>query len=381
MLKRATLFIILTALASLLSAQAAPLPPPRTPSIDAERFILMDYSSGQVIAEQGADERADPASITKLMTAYVVFDALREGLMTEDELVIISHKAWKAIGSRMFVEVGKQVSVIDLLRGMIIQSGNDAAIALAEHTAGSVESFADRMNQYAARLGLNDTHYMNPTGLTDPEHYTTARDIATLAASLIADFPDHYALYKEKSFTFNGISQRNRNRLLWRDDSVDGVKTGHTEAAGYCLASSAKRDDMRLVSVVLGSSSGNARISASESLLNWGFRFFESVEVSLAGDPIASTRIYKGDRETLSMGRLNSTWVVIPRGQKENIELITEVDGKLKAPVQRGQEIGELIVRHQGRDLARMPLQSLDDIPLGSFLQRLRDEAILMIGG
>lgn len=378
---RATLFIILTALASVLSAHAAPLPPPRTPSIDAGRFILLDYASGQVVAEQGADERADPASITKLMTAYVVFDALREGLMAENDLVTISHKAWKAIGSRMFVEVGKQVSVIDLLRGMIIQSGNDAAIALAEHTAGSVDSFADRMNHYAQSLGLDDTHYMNPTGLTDPEHYTTARDIATLVTSLIANFPDQYALYKEKSFTFNDISQRNRNRLLWRDDSVDGVKTGHTEAAGYCLASSAQRDGMRLVSVVLGSSSDNARISASESLLNWGFRFFESVEVSPAGNEIATQRIYKGNQEELTLGRLDSTWVVIPRGQKDHVELITELDGKLKAPVQRGQEIGELIVRHQGRELARLPLQSLVDVPLGSFLQRLRDEAILMIGG
>lgn len=362
-------------------ASAAPLPPPRAPSIDAQHYILMDYASGQVIAETDADERADPASITKLMTAYVVFDALKQGLLNDEDLVTISRKAWKAEGSRMFAEVGKQISIIDLLRGMIIQSGNDAAIALAEHTAGSEESFADRMNQYAAKLGLDNTHYTNATGLTNPEHYTTARDIAKLVFRLIADFPDRYELYSEKEFTFNNISQRNRNRLLWRDPSVDGVKTGHTSAAGYCLASSAKRDDMRLISVVLGASTDNARISASESLINWGFRFFESVEVTAAGAQVDQKRIYKGAKEQIALGRENATWVVVPRGQSDKVELVTSIPAQLRAPVQRNEVVGELIVRHYGRELARLPLQSLEDIPLGSFWQRLRDEAIIFMGG
>lgn len=375
-----TVFVALAG-ATALTAHAAPLPPPRAPSVDAQQYILMDYASGQVIAETGADERADPASITKLMTAYVVFDALKQGLLNDEDLVTISRKAWKAEGSRMFAEVGKQISVIDLLRGMIIQSGNDAAIALAEHTAGSEESFADRMNQYAEKLGLNSTRYTNATGLTSPEHYTTARDIAHLVYRLIADFPVRYALYREKEFTFNNISQRNRNRLLWRDPSVDGVKTGHTSAAGYCLASSAIRDDMRLIAVVLGASTDNARISSSESLINWGFRFFESVEVLPAGTQVDEKRIYKGAKEQVSLGRADATWVVIPRGQRDHVELVTDIPAQLRAPVQRNEVVGELVVRHADRELARMPLQSLEDIPLGSFWQRLRDETIIFMGG
>ncbi|MGB1557512.1 MAG: D-alanyl-D-alanine carboxypeptidase family protein [Oceanococcaceae bacterium] len=362
-------------------AQAAPLPPPRPPNVDARQFLLMDYASQQIIAEQSADERADPASITKLMTAYVVFDALAQGLMQDTDLVTISRKAWKAEGSRMFAEVNTQVSIQDLLRGLIVQSGNDAAIALAEHTAGSEGSFADRMNQYAAQLGLKNTHYTNASGLSDPEHYTTARDIALLVHALVSRFPQRYKLYSEREFTYNGISQSNRNQLLWRDASVDGVKTGYTSTAGYCLASSALRDGMRLIAVVLGAPNANGRISASEALLNWGFRFYESVEVAAAGATVNSSRIYKGSQEQLPLGRLQSTWVVVPRGQAASVELDQDVPAPLMAPVTRGQTVGELIVRHQGRELTRLPLQGLSDVPLGSFWQRLRDEALLAIGG
>lgn len=374
-------FTVVISAVTLNVANAAGLPPPRAPSIDAQRYVLLDFASNQVIAETGSQERADPASITKLMTAYVVFDSLKQELMSEDDRVTISRKAWKAEGSRMFAEVGTQVSVADLLRGMIIQSGNDAAIALAEHTAGSEESFADRMNQYAAKLGLKDTQYRNATGLTHPEHYTTAYDIAHLVYALIQDFPDHYSLYSEKEFTYNKITQRNRNRLLWRDESVDGVKTGYTDAAGYCLASSASRDGMRLISVVLGASNDNGRVSSSESLLNWGFRFYESVQVSDADQAIDQVRIYKGSREQLALGRMEPTWVVVPRGQAGDIKLITEMEPELRAPVQRGERVGDLIVRHGDRELRRLPLRSLEDMPLGSFWQRLRDEAILFIGG
>ena len=363
------------------TAAAAPLPPPRAPSVDAERYILQDFASGQILAEQGADERADPASITKLMTAYVVFDALREGLLDLDDLATISRKAWKAEGSRMFAEVNSQVRIEDLLRGMIIQSGNDAAIALAEHTAGSEESFADRMNQYAQKLGMRDTHYTNASGLTDEGHYTTARDIATLARALITNFPAYYKLYSEKDYTYNGITQRNRNRLLWRDASVDGIKTGYTAAAGYCLASSAARDDMRLVAVVLGAPSGNARVSASESLLNWGFRFFESTQLGAAGEELTTARVYKGAQEQAALGRLEATHVVVPRGQAASLEMDTRVEGPLMAPLSRGETVGELVLRHGDQELRRLPLQSLDDVPLGSFWQRLRDEALLLIGG
>lgn len=362
-------------------ASAAPLPPPRAPSVDAQHYILLDFLSNQVIAESGADERADPASITKLMTAYVVFDALAQGLMQDTDRVTISRKAWKAIGSRMFAEVGTQVQISDLLHGLIIQSGNDAAIALAEHTAGSEESFADRMNQYAAKLGLSNTHYTNASGLTHPDHHTTARDIATLVQRLIADFPNRYAMYRQKEFSYNGITQRNRNRLLWRDDTVDGVKTGYTAAAGYCLATSAERDGMRLISVVLGAPSDNGRVSASEALLNWGFRFYESVAVGAAGAELERMRIYKGRQETLPLGRMEATWVVVPRGQADSIEVLAETTPQLRAPVQRGDAVGELVIRQQGRELRRLPLLGLEDVPLGSFWQRLRDETVLFVGG
>lgn len=374
----AVLLIALSAFTQ--SLNAAPLPPPRPPAVDARQFVLLDYRSGQVIAEKGAMDRADPASITKLMTAYVVFDALKQGLLNDDDLVTISRKAWKAEGSRMFAEVNTQVSVNDLLHGMIIQSGNDAAIALAEHTAGSEESFADRMNQYAQQLGLLDTRYTNASGLTHPDHYTTAMDIAKLAHALIRDFPDRYSLYRQREYSYNGITQRNRNRLLWRDTSVDGIKTGHTKAAGYCLASSAERDGMRLIAVVLGTDSGNDRVAASESLLNWGFRFFESVQVAAAQDTIEQLRVYKGAVETMAVGRLEPTWVVIPRGQAQGLELVTEVPHNLKAPLASGDVVGELVIEHHDQPLRRFPLHSLSDVPLGSFWQRLRDEALLLLG-
>ena len=255
---------------------AANIPVPAAPKLAASSWVLLDYSSNQVLAEHDADKRIEPASITKVMTAYVVYQALEEGLISMEDQVQISEKAWRMKGSRMFIEVNKWVSIEDLVHGMVIQSGNDAAVALAEHVAGSEEAFADQMNVTAQRLGMTGTHFVNATGWPNDNHYTTARDIATLSRALIHDFPENYQIYQKKEFKYNNIKQPNRNRLLWRDSSVDGLKTGHTDAAGYCLAASAKRGEMRLISVVMGTSSDSARAKHSQTLLNYGFRYYET---------------------------------------------------------------------------------------------------------
>lgn len=362
------------------AALAQPGPPtPQAPAFDASSYILMDYHSGQIIAERTPDERVDPASITKLMTAYITFSELAAGNITEDDLVTVSKKAWKAIGSRMFVEVGTQVRIGDLLRGMIIQSGNDASIALAEHLAGGEDSFAGWMNQHAQRMGLANTHYMNATGLSGPEHYSSARDIALLARALITEFPEHYALYSQKEFSYGGISQANRNKLLWRDATVDGMKTGYTEAAGYCLVSSAQREGMRLISVVLGTPSGSARIRSSEALLNYGFRFFETLEVGGDGEKLAQARIWKAGEAEVPLGTVGPLYVTIPRGQQKNLELKPVFDTRLVAPVTAGEPLGEMQLLLRGETIRSVPLVALKDMPLGSLWQRLRDEIWLLV--
>ena len=367
------------------SALAAPppprphLPPPEAPQFEASSYILLDYNSGQILAERNPDEQADPASITKLMTAYIVFSELQQGNISMSDMVTISNKAWKAEGSRMFVEVNTQVSVSDLIHGVIIQSGNDASIALAEHLAGGEDSFATWMNQHAERLGMTQTFYTNATGLTDETHKSTARDIATLVSAVVRDFPEYYAFYSEKEFTYGGITQANRNNLLWRDSSVDGVKTGHTKAAGYCLASSAKRDGMRLISVVLGTPSARDRINSSEALLNYGFRFFESVPVGTKGEALANAKIWKSAGENVQLGPKASSWVSVPRGRAKDITLTPQLDQRLMAPVTVGQELGSMDVNLDGKTLRSVPLVALQDMPLGSLWQRLRDQIMLFI--
>ena len=313
--------IALVALFVAVSSPAADIRPlPAPPIIGATSFLVIDARTGHQIAALEPDQSLAPASLTKLMTAYVVFKSLREGHIALGDQVTVSEKAWRAEGSRMFIEVGKQVRVEDLVLGMIVQSGNDASIALAEHIAGSESVFAEIMNQYAQALGMLSSNFVNATGLPDDDHYSTARDLATLARAIIGEFPDYYQWYSVKEFTFNDIKQPNRNNLLWRDESVDGMKTGHTDAAGYCLVSSAQRDGMRVVSVVLGTSSAKARIDGSQALLNYAFRFFETRLLFKAGEEVATTRIWKSANEFTSLGVLEDLYITIQRGAYDALE-------------------------------------------------------------
>jgi len=359
--------------------QAAPLPIPKPPATGARAYIVQDFNSGRIIADKDSEQGVDPASITKLMTAYVVFRELDSGNISLNDMVTISEKAWRTPGSRMFIEVGKQVSVEDLLQGMIIQSGNDATVALAEFIAGSEDTFAALMNRHAEELGLVGSHFLNSTGLPDPDHYMTARDIATLATRLVADFPEYYKWYSKKEFTYNDITQYNRNKLLWRDDSVDGMKTGHTESAGYCLVTSAKRDGMRLISVVLGTKSDNARAEASQALLNYGFRFFETHKLYDAGTQLATSRVWKGDTDDITLGLAKPLYATIPRGQYKALDASMTIDNRITAPLSKGQALGSVQVQLGDSVVAEQPLVALQAVGEGSFWQRLVDEALLYL--
>lgn len=356
---------------------AATLLVPAPPQMAVKAYLLQDFNSGQVLAAQNAQMRVEPASITKIMTAYIVFQTLKEGQLTLRDKVIISEKAWRAPGSRTFVEVGKQIEVESLIKGMIIQSGNDATIALAEHIAGGEDVFAEMMNHEAKRLGMVDTHYMNSTGLPDEEHYTTAQDLMLLTHALIKDFPEYYSWYSEKKFTFNGITQYNRNKLLWQDKTVDGVKTGHTESAGYCLITSALRDNMRLISIVLGSKSKAARASESRKLLNYGYNFYRGKRLYRGGENIKEVRVWKGEREELSLGLQEDLYITVPRRYLNKLKVTIDVQDNITAPVTRGQVMGQLNVRVEGNVIATQALIALQEIGEGSIWQRIVDEATL----
>lgn len=359
-------------------APAAALPPvPAAPAIPARGYILLDFHSGTVLAEKAADERMDPASITKLMTAYAVFSELRKGHMALDDLVTVSERAWRTGGSKTFIEVGKQVRVEDLIRGMIIQSGNDASVALAEHTAGTEATFADLMNEYARLLGMQNTNFRNATGLPAEDHYSSARDIAILASAIIREFPEFYQFYSEREFTFNNITQRNRNQMLWRDPTVDGMKTGMTDAAGYCLVSSANRDGMRLVSVVLGTSSAKARADATQGLLNWGYRFFESHRLYAAGQAVTTARLWKGELDDLDIGLAEDLWVTVPRGRYELMQASLELDSPLVAPLAPADSVGRVKVSLDGELLADRALHPLVASPEAGFLRRALHSVLL----
>ena len=351
---------------------------PATPTIKAKGYLLIDFNSGRVLAEKKSDERLDPASLTKMLSAYVVDSELAKGNIALTDEVRISEKAWRMQGSRMFVEVGKSVSVEDLLRGMIIQSGNDATVALAEHVAGSEDAFVSLMNQHAAELGMTDSHFVNSTGLPHKDHYTTPRDLAKLATALIRDFPEHYEWYSEKKFTFNNISQYNRNRLLWRNKSVDGIKTGHTDAAGYCLVASALRDDMRLISVVLGTNSEEARAAESQKLLTYGFRFFETHKLYAANTPLTTAHIWKGAQEELNLGLAEDLYLTIPKGQYKNLDANMNLDARIIAPAKKGQSFGSVNVSLGDEQYAKRELVALSDIEKGSMLNNLIDEIKLL---
>lgn len=355
-------------------AQEAALPPvPAAPAVGASAHILVDFHSGAVLAEDEADARLDPASITKLMTAYAVFAELRKGQMSLDDMVTVSERAWRTGGSRMFIEVGTRVSVGDLIRGMIIQSGNDASVALAEFTAGSEAAFAELMNEYARRLGMQNTNFRNATGLPAEDHYSSARDIALLAAAIIREFPEFYSLYSEREYTYNDITQRNRNKMLWRDPTVDGIKTGMTDAAGYCLVSSAKRGDMRLISVLLGTSSDKARADATQALLNWGFRFYESHRIYGAGQPVTTARVWKGETEELELGLAEDLWVTLPRGRYDLMQASLELQSPLIAPLATETSVGRLRLTLEGESLADLPLYPLASVAEGGLLTRTID--------
>jgi D-alanyl-D-alanine carboxypeptidase (penicillin-binding protein 5/6) len=362
---------LLIALSSI--ASAVNIPVPEAPDINASAYILMDHNTGKVVAEKNADETKDPASITKLMTAYVVYAALERDDISLNDDVLISEKAWRAIGSRMFIEVNKRVNLDLLLQGLIVQSGNDASIALAEHIAGDEASFADLMNHTARQLGLSNTHFVNATGLTDPEHYTTARDIALLSSAIIRDFPKEYKRYKQKQFTYNGIKQYNRNKLLWRDATVDGLKTGHTEAAKFCLASSALRENMRLISVVLGAPSKEARATQSQSLLNYGFRFYKTNTLYTAGQQLIEKRVRFSVEKQVSLGVAEDILVTTARSHYKNIKPSIELASEIVAPISKGQVLGTVRIQLGDETLAEHPLVALQDIAEGSWWQKLMD--------
>ncbi|MGI9261768.1 MAG: D-alanyl-D-alanine carboxypeptidase family protein [Woeseiaceae bacterium] len=355
------------------SAHAQKTPIPQPPIIGAKSFLLIDGNTGAELASLKADERLAPASLTKLMTAYAIFRALDEGQIALDDLVTVSEKAWRTQGSRMFIEVGTRVKVEDLILGMIVQSGNDASVALAEHTAGTEAVFAQVMNQYAGQLGMTASNFKNSSGMPDKEHYTTARDMAKLARAIINEFPEFYKWYSVREFEYNGIKQPNRNSLLWRDDSVDGMKTGRTDEAGYCLVSTAMRDDMRVISVVLGTASAKARTDGSHSLLNYGFRFFETRLLYRAGETVATARIWKAEKEVTPLGLPEDLYVTIPRGSFDEVESVLNMPKTLMAPVAQGQPLAELQVSLNGDELLNMPLRALEENPDGSFWQRTKD--------
>jgi D-alanyl-D-alanine carboxypeptidase (penicillin-binding protein 5/6) len=338
----------------------------------------MDFHSGKILTESNQDERVEPASLTKLMTSYVVMSELKAGAIKMDDEVLISEKAWRMGGSRMFVEVNKRVPLKELILGMIVDSGNDATVALAEHTAGSEDSFVTLMNKYAEQLGMKHTHFANATGWPNPNHYTTASDLAILTRALIKDFPDHYDLYKIKQLTYNHIPQFNRNRLLWLDDRVDGVKTGHTDSAGYCLVASAQKDDMRLISVVLGTNSENARESESRKLLNYGFRFYETFKLHAALDPLTQMRVWKGEKQDVPLGLAKSLYITTPRGRRNMIKAQMTLDSTIVAPIIKGHEYGHVDVKLGEEVIAERPLIALEDVPEGGFWRRTVDNIKLL---
>lgn len=374
------LFIGLLILLVTQATQAAgPIFTPAAPSVAGSSYILLDFNSSRVLAEKESDKRVSPASLTKIMTVYVVFRELKSGHLTLDEKVTISQSAWETGGSKMFIEVNKQVSVEDLLQGVIIQSGNDASVALAEHVAGSEQTFAHMMNEQASRLGMVNSNFENATGLPSQNHYSSARDLALLAQAVIREFPEYYRWDSQKEFTYNGITQKNRNLLLWRDESVDGLKTGFTDDAGYCMVASAKREDMRLISVVMGTASPNARANESQSLLNYGFRFFETHKLYDAGSALAEARVRKGETSKLSVGVAEETWVTAPRKHFNELKAETQIDKAIIAPIAKGDTVGTLNVTLAGETVLNKPLVALDAIPEGGFFRRLYDAVLVLL--
>ena len=373
--------IVLFSLLSMSLAVAAPAIIPAPPQIAASSYILIDADSGKVITEANADQRLPPASLTKLMTSYVLSFELEQGNVANNDMVTISRNAWAqnplfAGSSLMWIEVGKQVKLEDLHRGVVISSGNDSSVAVAEHLAGSESAFADVMNQHAQVLGMKDSHFVNSHGLPDPEHYMTARDLATLSKAILK-YPAEYALYSEPDFTYNNIRQTNRNRLLWKDGSIDGLKTGYTKEAGYCLVISAKKNGMRLISVVLGAKSQSGREQESQKLLAYGFRYFETHPIYSAGDELTASKVWAGEADQIKLGVERDIHLTIPRGKHKDIEAVLNLTEVIKAPVTKGKEYGELVISLDGEELLREPLLALESVAEGSLFKRLWDAIVL----
>lgn len=350
---------------------------PSAPEVDAVSYILEDYATGKVLAERDADKRVEPASLTKLMTAYLVFHALKTGTLKLNEPVTISEHAWRAEGSRTFVQVGSQIPVETLVKGMIVQSGNDATIALAERVGGTEPAFVQLMNEFAQRLGMTNTHFDDSSGLPSVSHYSTARDLARLGAALVRDFPEYYPWFSIREFSWNNIKQDNRNGLLERDPTVDGMKTGHTDSAGYCLVTSAKRDNMRLIAVVMGSHSIKGREDASAALLNYGYTFYETVTVKQRGTVVLRPRVFKASEEYIPVGPASDVTLVIPRGKAGSIATNASVRHPLVAPLSTSTPVGEMQVSIDGKLISTVPLYPTQDVPAGGVWSRLSDTVVL----
>ena len=372
------LVVAMVAVWGAMTATAAPIIIPAAPQIGAESYLVIDAATGDVFASENARMRLPPASLTKIMTSYIIADEIEQGRITQDDRVPISVKAWRMEGSRMFIREGTEVSVADLLRGIVIQSGNDASVAMAEYIAGDEEAFAGLMTQTAKSLGMNNTNFMNATGLPDEMHYTTAEDLAVLTRALINRFPEHYAIYSEKYFSYNDIRQANRNALLWRDDSVDGVKTGHTQAAGYCLVASAMENDTRLISVVMGARDERTRVAESQKLLNYGFRYYETVNLYAAGSSLKRVRVWSGLHESLEVGLADAITLTIPRGGRDQLKAKINLQDVIEAPIERGQTLGALTLSLGDEMLVERPVVALNPVQAAGWLSSTLDDVQLM---
>ncbi len=375
--------VVLPAVFVSTASNSAPTVVPEPPQIAAKGYVLMDYHSGEILAEKNANERLNPASLTKIMTSYVIGQEIDQGNISLDDTVVISKNAWAKNfpgSSKMFIEVGTSVKVADLNRGIIIQSGNDACVAMAEHVAGSEDSFVDLMNAWADTLGMKNTRFANSHGLDDPDLYSTPYDLALLSQALIRDVPEEYRIYEEKSFKYNGITQYNRNGLLWdKSLNVDGIKTGHTAKAGYNLVSSATEGDMRLIAVVMGTSSTNARKAESKKLLNYGFRFFETLEPHKAGETFVDEKVWMSDVETVALGVNENTYVTLPRGDAKNLKASFVLEKSLEAPIAKGDVVGKLYYKVDDVTVGEYPLVALNDVDEGGLFSRLFDMLVRFI--
>jgi len=378
-LMRLFLLLLLSLLPAALPAQQAAFPVSPVPAISAKAYVLLDFHSGQVLAAQDPHARVEPASLTKLMTAYLTFAALKQKKIRGDQAVPVSDRAWRAEGSRMFIELRKPVTVDELLHGMIVQSGNDASIALAEAVAGSEEAFVSMMNREARRLGLKNTLYANATGLPHLQHYSTAQDLALLAAAVIRDFPGHYPLYAQKEYRYNNITQANRNRLLWTDPAVDGMKTGYTGNAGYCLVASARRGERRLVSVVLGTASDAARAAESQKLLNYGFLAYDGVRLYGGRQPVATLPVFKGTANSIQAGFAADLHLALPAGTRDKLKATVESMQPLLAPISEGQAIATMKITLDGKPYREIPVVALESVPVAGILGRGWDALRLLL--